>query len=549
MRNIIKKSLVTISFLFTGSAFALCPPPEKHWVALKCNPGEVFFIDPSSNYAKESMQFVTDIMLTGEQIRMAISEGTDAQIKSFQEQVTILINNMIKMQQIKLKDRLAQDKALRELKMNYEANIAEEQVRQNNATLFKDDTKEEIDLIVEILDQAIKEYEEDGSTLPPVPSITVGITEQYDIGGKEINVAIKAAEGVCEEDQIKLGFCSVPRKITPGKKLAKYFKACTEQKKQLVRKKQEAKSRTHGIVVNSKKTSENVNASNSLSEMTKNIRQQTEQACTPTQYKNKVCAADLTKEEFQEKVALNHIIPNGHVSPSNLLDPTFYGGEDLRDYDLQTKQDLIDKSLSKEEVLLDPEQSAVPIVKTYKNTAQYAAALHFVDNVTGDTLVSNQQPEDRLKQSSAEFQTLYNKRVAMLSLVRSSFIDSIKQRTGQKITEVVSNTDINNIEEPIKESVLGASELDILINKVDEIFSVVAVKAEAGIGETNSIDDIENGSERLMKKAQLNTLKLQVEIALKELFENEKIELLKAAQISSLVNSPEMVNYLKNLRR
>ena len=27
--------------------------------------------------------------------------------------------------------------------MNYEANIAEEQVRQNNATLFKDDTKED----------------------------------------------------------------------------------------------------------------------------------------------------------------------------------------------------------------------------------------------------------------------------------------------------------------------------------------------------------------------------------------------------------------------
>ena len=81
------------------------------------------------------------------------------------------------------------------------------------------------------------------------------------------------------------------------------------------------------------------------------------------------------------------------------------------------------------------------------------------------------------------------------------------------------------------------------------MFSVVAVKAEAGIGETNSIDDIENGSERLMKKAQLNTLKLQVEIALKDLFENEKIELLKAAQISSIVNSPEMIDYLKNLRR
>ena len=39
------------------------------------------------------------------------------------------------------------------------------------------------------------------------------------------------------------------------------------------------------------------------------------------------------------------------------------------------------------------------------------------------------------------------------------------------------------------------------------------------------------------------------EIALKELFENEKIELLKAAQISSKINDPILVNYLKNLRR
>ena len=375
------------------------------------------------------------------------------------------------------------------------------------------------------------------------------MTDEYDIGGREINVAIKAAEGVCTEGQIKEGFCSVPRKVTPGKKLAKYFRACTEQKKQLVRKKQESKSRTHGIVLNSRKTTEQVNVANSLTEMTKNIKEQVEQACTPTQYKNKICASDLSKEEFQEKVALNHIIPNGHVSPSNLLDPTFYGGEDLRDYDLETKKELIDKALAKDEAMQDPEQSFVPIIKTYKNTAQYAAALHFVDNVTGDTLVSNQQPKDRLKQSSAEFQTLYNKRVAMLSLVRSAFIDSIKQRTGQRLTEIVGSTDVSALNEPEKESVLGASELDILLNKVDEIFSVVAVKAEAGIGETNSIDDIENGSDRLMKKAQLNTLKLQVEIALKELFENEKIELLKAAQISSIVNSPEMVNYLRNLRR
>ena len=551
MKNIIKKSLLALSVLFTGSVFAACPPPEKHWVALKCSAGEVFFIDPSSNYAQESAQFITDIMLTGEQIRTAISEGSDAQIKSFQEQVTILIEKLIEMEQIKLQDRLKQDKALRELRMNFEANIAEEKTRQENAVLFKDDTKEEVQLILNTIGRIIEEYERNNiDDEPSVPEIIVGLTQTYDIGGEEIGVAVKAAEGVCTEGQINEGFCSVPRKVTPGKKLAKYFKACSEQKKQLARKKQEVKSRTHGIVVNSQKTNENVNASNAITEMASNLSEQRELACTPTQYKNKLCKADLEKADFQEKVALNHIIPNGNVSPSNLLDPTFYGGEDLREYDIETKQDLIDKALDKEELILDPEQSVVPIVKTYKNTSQYAAALQFVDNITGDTLVSNQLPKDRRKQASAEFQTLYNKRVAMLSLVRRAFMDSIKQRTGRKLTDIVqSESDLASLEEPIKESMLGASELDILLNKVDEMFSTIAVRAEAEMGETNSIDDIDNGAENQLRKHQLNTLKLQTEIAMKDLLETEKIELLKAAQISSKINDPIMIEYLQSLRR
>jgi hypothetical protein len=545
MKKIFKKSLIILSVLYTSSVMAVCPPPEKHWVALKCNPGEAFFIDPNSNYAKESAQFITDIMLTGENIRTAISEGTDAQIKSFQEQVTILIEKLIKMEQIQLKDRLAQDKALRELKMNYEANIAEESIRQENSVLFKDDTKEEIELITDVIEKALEEKSD-----TTVPQIIIGLTNEYDIGGKEVNVAIKAAEGVCTEEQVKEGQCSVPREMTPGKKLAKYFKACSDQKTQIARKKQESKSRTHGIVLNSKKTNKAINSSNSLTQMRGNIVSQIELSCTPTQYKNNICQSSLSKEEFQEKVALNQIIPNGNVSPVNLLDPAFYGGEDLRDYDPETKQQLINKSLSKDEIKEDPNQSVIPIIKTYKNTSQYTAALQFVDNITGDTLVSNQLAKDRKRQSSAEFQTLYNKRMAMLSLVRSSFIDSIKRRTGEKITELANEgADFSTLSEPEKESVLGASELDILLSKVDAIFSVVAVKAEAGVGETNSLDDIENGSEALMKKAQLNTLKLQTEIALKELFENEKIELLKAAQISSKINDPILVNYLKNLRR
>lgn len=548
MENIIKKSLMLLCLLFTSNTFAGCPPPEKHWVALKCSAGEVFFIDPSSNYAQESTQFITDIMLTGEQIRTAISEGSDAQIKAFQEQVTTLIEKLIEMEQIKLKDRLAQGKALRDLRMNYEANIAEEKARQENAVLFKDDTKEEIQLILNVIDEVLDSDEI--SDPVSVPEIIVGLTQTYDIGGEEIAVAIKAAEGVCTEEQINGGYCAVKRKVTPGKKLAKYFKACSEQKKQLVRKQQEAKSRTLGIVLNSQKTSENVNSLNSITEMTRNLIEQNELACTPTQYKNKLCRKDLSKEDFQEKVALNHIIPNGNVSPANLLDPTLYGGEDLRDYDLETKQDLIDKALDKEELIADPEQSVVPIIKTYKNTSQYIAALQFVDNITGDSIVSNQLSKDRRRQSSAEFQTLFNKRVAMLSLVRTTFIDSIRKRTGEKITvEAQSGTDLFALEEPIKESILGASELDILLNKVDEMYSKVAVRAEAGIGETNSIDDIDNGSINLIRKHQLNTLKLQAEIAMKDLLETEKIELLKAAQISSKANDPILVEYLQNLRR
>jgi hypothetical protein len=541
MNKYIKRIIAFISLIYTTNLFAGCPPPEKHWVALKCNPGYIQVIDPSSNYAKESSQFISDIMTTGEQIKTAINEGTEAQIKSFQDQIKKLMTRLMEMEQVQLKDRLNQDKAMRELEMNYKANIAEEESRQANAVLFKDDTKEEMKLIEKTL--------EDNPDLP-VTNLILALTEQYDVGGQTIPIPIKSAEGVCDEESIEAGHCSVQKAVTPGKKLQKLFKACSDQKSELARKLQEKKARKAGLVASSKKASKTINAEDATAEMATNIETQMESSCTPSQYMNKLCGTNLSQEDFQEKVALNHIIPNGNVSPANLLNPTFYGGEALRKYDDKTKQDLISKALSKEEVQEDPEQKSIPINLTYKNSTQYSAALQFVDNITGSTLVSNQLPKDRKKQSSAGFQTMYNKRMAILNLIRSSFMDSINRRTGEKIAEAIANgTDFNEIEEPVKESVLGASEIDILINKVDKMFSTVAVKANAELGGNGSLDEIENGSERQIKQVQLETLKLQTEIVLKEFFENEKIELLKSAQISSIVNSPEMINYLKQLRR
>jgi hypothetical protein len=535
----LKKLLILSTVILSTSLNAAY---ERHYQSLMCKPDEVFFIDPTSNYAKESMQFITDIYVTGEQIKTAIMEGSQAQIMEFNKQMTSLIDTMIGMDQAAFKDKLKQDSAMREKEMAYESNIAEEKVRQSKSVLYKDDTKEEMKLIVEHLKE---------NADSPVTLIILGMVAKYDEGGEQIPIPIKAAEGVCDEEKIEDGYCSIMKNITPGKKLSKFFKACNDQKRELVRKETERDSQTASIVANAKKSNEVVNNVNAVAAQLDSAKEQLKGSCNVSDYLDKLCGQALSKEDFQEKVALNHIIPNGSVSPDNLLAPSFYGGSDLRKYDSATIQDLKDKALSKDEVQGEnAEQSYVPIVYTYKNTNQYVTALQYVDNISGSFIVSNQDVEVRKLQSSADFQSLYAKRMAALSLVRASFMDAIKRRRGANISkEVATGGDMTISDEPTKESVLGASQYDILLNKVDSVFSSIAIKATAKLGESASTDEIANGSEKTFKKAQLDTLKLQTEIMFKSLMEDEKIELLKAAQISNLVNSPEMIRYLQMLRR
>jgi len=537
-----KYTIIGISFLFASNANALCNP-EKHYTPLTCNAGGVHMISPTSNYAIESKQFISDIALTGQQISTAVAEGSQAQIQSFQKYSMEMMKKMIEMNQVQLKDRLKMDKAQRELEMSYEANMAEEEARRNAAVLYKDDTKEEMKLMAKIL----RENPDLKTT-----EVIVATTNEYDMNKKTIPVPIKAAEGVCDEKKIELGYCSVQKTVTPGKKMAKLFKECNQQKRELERKKQETRSKKSAIIVNSRKTNEAISSTNAVAAMKNNLREQTKLACTPSDYKNKLCAQGMSKEDYQEKVALNQIIPNGNISATNLLAPPYYGGEEMTKYDAATKNDLIKKALAKGMAKEEPNQSTVPVVNTYKNSNQYNAGVQFIDNITASELISNQTPRDRTKQTSSEFQSAFNKRMAVLSLVRTAFMDSMKIRTGQVLSEAISKgQDLSKVDQfnPIKEDVLGASEIDILMSRVDELFSKVAVNANGGVGDSNSMDEVENGSDKMMKKAQLETLKLQTEIAFKQMLENEKVELLKAAQIASIINSPEMTSYLQELRK
>lgn len=537
-----KYTIIGISLLFASNANAICDP-EKHYTPLTCNAGGVHMISPTSNYAIESKQFISDIALTGQQISTAVAEGSQAQIQSFQKYSMEMMKKMIEMNQVQLKDRLKMDKAQRELEMSYEANMAEEEARRSAAVLYKDDTKEEMKLMAKIL----RENPDLKTT-----EVIVATTNEYDMNKKTIPVPIKAAEGVCDEKKIELGYCSVQKTVTPGKKMAKLFKECNQQKRELERKKQETRSKKAAIIVNSRKTNEAISSTNAVAAMKNNLREQTKLSCTPSDYKNKLCAQGMSKEDYQEKVALNQIIPNGNISATNLLAPPYYGGEEMTKYDAATKNDLTKKALAKGMAKQEPNQSAVPVVHTYKNSNQYNAGVQFIDNITASELISNQAPRDRTKQTSSEFQSAFNKRMAVLSLVRTAFMDSMKIRTGQVLSEAISSgQDLSKVDQfnPIKEDILGASEIDILMSRVDELFSKVAVNANGGVGDSNSMDEVENGADKMMKKAQLETLKLQTEIAFKQMLENEKVELLKAAQIASIINSPEMTSYLQELRK
>ncbi len=540
MKN--KYIIIGLTILFANKANAICNP-EKHYTPLTCNAGGVHMIAPTSNYAIESKQFISDIALTGQQISTAVAEGSQAQIQSFQKYSMEMMKKMIEMNQVQLKDRLKMDKAQRELEMSYEANMAEEEARRSASVVYKDDTKEEMKLMAKIL--------RENSDLKTT-EVIVATTNEYDLNKKTIPVPIKAAEGVCDEKKIELGYCSVQKTITPGKKMAKLFKECNQQKREIQRKIQETKSKKSAIIVNSRKTNEAINNVNAVAAMKTNLREQVKLGCNPSDYKNKLCAQGMSKEDYQEKVALNQIIPNGNISATNLIAPPYYGGEEITKYDAATKNELVKKALAKGMAKQEPNQSTVPIVYTYKNSNQYNAAVQFIDNITASEVISNQTPRDRTKQASSEFQSQFNKRMAVLSLVRTAFMDSMKIRTGQVLSEAISGgQDLSKVDQfsPIKEDVLGASEIDILMSRVDELFSKVAVNGTGGVGDSNSMDEVENGSEKMMKKAQLETLKLQTEIAFKQMLENEKIELLKAAQIASIINSPEMTSYLQELRK
>lgn len=281
-------------------------------------------------------------------------------------------------------------------------------------------------------------------------------------------------------------------------------------------------------------------------------------SCTPAQYRNKLCATDMSPEEYQLDIVIGNIVPNGDVSASNFAYPSYSSAEGyLDDLDDDTRQEIQDQALDREELIENPNQKIVPFVYTYKNANQVKSAMSFIDNLAADDIVPALNPNERKQVKNAEYQSRYLGRVASLNMVRLVMSDSMNMRVGEKMREMITSGSIRNVDKfnisadssGNKESVLGASPIDVLTYRVNKQSSNLQLSDQNGdssnvgnsfIAEPASGDAIDKIFDSML---------IQNELMLKEYMMGEQILSMEAISLAQKVNSKQMIDKLEKLRR
>jgi hypothetical protein len=539
----IKTGILISLFLITNKLFAITP--EIHKSPQICYPTDVFTI-AGSNADIKLLEIQSNMTMNGLLISKAVSDMALLVSGTQQKAVSDNSATMIELSQDKLKKDIEFKILMNEQELSMTLDQKSKEESSKKTVFFADDTAEEIKLITEFLKDNGDEYN--------VREISAMLITAYDDKPEnKISIPFHGAKGKCSEEDIKGGLCSTQKSITPGRKLIAFFGECSKDKAKLKGMETEKSANNASTVNNARETQKAISTTDSKAAMAKRVVEQKDLSCNIEQYKNNLCLRDVSKEDYQLMVANNVIIRNANISPSNFLSPTKVGGVGTLVTSKEDLKILESQALDITELEINPMQdvSQVPIVNTYKNANQLKGALDFMNNIVGMDLVANQSPQERKDVSSLEFQSRYNNRIAVLSLTRSVFSDSHKSRIGRKLAEVYKNDptlENQNLIEPVKESILGAGELDHLYARVDDLYKSVTVNGS----DLKSIHAKEalNGQtgDKHWEKKNLENQKLLTEILFKRLMQSEKIELLKAAQVSSRANSVENIIYLKQLR-
>lgn len=542
----IRKSL-SILILSTVSVSSFAVTPEMHHVPLTCKAETITNFNSNSNLAQTIQTWSQEITTNTNQTLQGLQINSQAIIDSISSSSVQISADYSKSLQNNSNREREMALEISDMNKDYDLELIEQQ-RRVGLGISENETKEEIDFILSFLDIAT----EKNLSIREAEAL---IESTYDESNAiTIGVATHSGKINCSEEQREQGLCTIPKKIDPAKTMMTYFEQCNQTKIAQVKVEREANSRRAAIKNESEKTASAVQNKNSRGNMLERAQSTKEINCTPELKISGYCGSDISEEDFQEKMVKNEIITNGNISPTNALTPSDFGGLEygieLDAQDVQIlKEEAFDYSDFDKYENQNPEQ--VPIIYTYRNSSQLKAALSYVDTMVNDNLVENQEERFRNLPRSSEFQARYNSRIASLNLVRNSFTDSVKSRTGQKLGEIwsgQSETKLDDLDENnvVKESYLGAGELDILINSINSAYQEVSLS-----GGTNPADQqnkIEDANEKYWMMKNYEMVNLQNQVLLRQLMQNERAELIKAAQLQNMVNDPENIDYLNKIR-
>jgi hypothetical protein len=532
-------------YFFSSHAFATCPP------IVPCKTTAEASTIAGSNADQELIMFTQSITSTSNDVASAILDSGQSTAASIQEGVQSMVAANAELSQIELNQKLKVTRAMADREMALEAEMAEAEFKSNVTVLSDNDTKEEFQLIADTL-------EEYGDL--SVPEIVLILQETFDKDPDGmIPIPMVGAESSCGEEAVKEeGKCSRLIKINPGTKLRALFKDCSDTKRILIASKGENEARVAAVTDSNSKASAALSNTNPGGAMMQRVQSQLVLSCTPAQYRNKLCATDKSPEEYQLDIVIGNIVPNGDVSASNFAYPSYSSAEGyIDDLDDTTNQQIQNQALDREELIDNPNQKIVPFVYTYKNANQVKSAMSFVDNLAADDIVPALNPNERKQVKNAEYQSRYLGRVASLNMVRLVLSDSMNMRVGDKMREMIKSGSIRNVdkfeisaESPgNKESVLGASPIDVLTYRVNKQSSNLQLSDQNGDSSNVGNSFIAEPAAGDAVDKIFDSMLLQNELMLKEYLMGEQILSMEAISLAQKVNSKQMIDKLEKLRR
>lgn len=544
--TLLKFNFGVAALLASSSALATCPP------IVPCKTTAEASTIAGSNADQKLITFTQTITNTTNETAQALVDMATANAGSLNTGAQTVISAQAELSQIEINQRLKVEKAMADRDMAHKSQMVENSFRANTAVVSSDDTKEEFQLIIDTL------AEQSEMT---VPEIILLLKETFDKNDEMgfVNVPIKAAEGVCEgEDVDESGKCSIPKRVYPSQKLSALFKQCSANKRRLIEMERDNKARVAAVETAAKESKAAMETTDVAGAVTQRVSRQKELSCSPAQYKAGVCGEDMAPEDYQESIIIGNIIPNGDVSASNFNSPTAASSHGyIDDLDDEVKDDIRAQSLDRDALVDNPNQRAVDLVHTYRNANQVKASMDFINNLVGGDLVPALDPSDRRKAANAEYQSRMMSRASALSMVRLALNESMFERVGEKMRNMIdegafdaaARFEISADSPDNKESVLGAGPLDILTDRVKQQSAATQVAGQNGDSPNAGNDFVADPSGADALEKVLASVSLQNEMLIKEYLITEQTLSLKAISNAQLVNSPAVVEMMKDLRR